>query len=213
MKILMRRVLPMVLIGIIIGSVTSMATDGNNFQMIAQETKVILASDNSQDTVALINEDSITKGEFEAYKNYLTYTSADLTDTEVLQKMITQRVLVQEAIAQGCSVSESEVTDYCDSIFMQAEQHPEIKRILEDYASTLDMTLSEYKEYCLPFYENMLLYNQWVEEKRKTFESENALSLQNEATQDELFDQYLNQAIESAIQSADIQILDAAVDA
>ena len=196
----------MVLVGIVVYGITAMATNGIDSRMIAQETKAFFDSDNAADTVARINDDSITRGEFESYRNLLTYTSVDLTDSEVLDKMITQRVLIQEAISQGCSVSESEVDNFCDSNFMQAEQQPEIKKILEDYASTLGMTLNEYKEYCRPFYENMLLYNQWVENQRKAFESKNALTFQDEATRDELFDKYLNQAIESAIQSADIQI-------
>lgn len=70
---------------------------------------------------ATINGEDILLSDLENMYNRLPETTrAQVTKTELLDQMINEKVLMQEAEKQGLNVSQSEITDFLDKLLLQS---------------------------------------------------------------------------------------------
>lgn len=102
----------------------------------------------SGEVVATFNDISITKAEMELMRNQLSLdTSAGIDykqDIAVVNEIITNMILVEEAKKQGLSATDEEVNEMLANQKKYYEEYPESAKIINDYCAGAGIQVEEY---------------------------------------------------------------------
>lgn len=169
--------------------------------------KEILTSDASKQIVATVNDGKISLAKFKSYKEGLNNVSSQFTDEDILNKLIRQEVILQDAASRGITVSDKEVKAFNEERFAILDEDPEAYNIVKEYADGLGISMEEYKELSEEISKQALIANKYKEELRNEFFVNNTSGIYADATEEEnSFEEYMDGYINTLIESADITI-------
>lgn len=172
-------------------------------RQIGSERKVMESSDPS--AVMKINGESISSTSFQTYKSLMKQSNSSITDEEIQEKYIRQRIIFQEAEKQGYSASEQEINDYVEAQFSVLNDYPEAYQIIEDYVDGLGITMEEYKERSKEVAEQAIISTKLKKAMESEYLSRNTYSArENTAAEAE---KYYEDYIDEQVSKADVEIL------
>lgn len=171
-----------------------------------------LLSGNSQkeeittESIANVNDKPISKDKFENYKISLSYASGDFSDEEILDKLITQEVIMQEIERRGITVTEQEINTFNDERFALMEQDPSLYEITKDFVDGKGITMEEYKEESKEISRQALLANKLRDEMVVEYQDKSSDDKSAPSQQD--FQEYFNNYISDLKEEATIEIVE-----
>lgn len=189
-------------------SATVYATRDMSMFQWGQDSAEIEAADNMQkNVVAEVNGQKITSSQFDKYKAGLSNANGTFTDAEIMDKLVRQEVLKQEIQRLGYTATEAEVTAFNDERFALLDDDPNARQIIQDYVDGLGITMAEYKEQSKEISRIALLANKFRADLMAEYEKNNPQILTYSVpTQQQGFEEYLEQYIDDLYKTADIVI-------
>lgn len=153
--------------------------------------------------VAVIDGEKITKEGFEAYKLLLTDNEkVKMTDHEILDKIIQRQVIYNQALMEGLSVSEAEVTAAISAAREVIENDVNNAAFLQSI-SALNCTVDQYWSDVRPVYRKALLCGKYKNQLKEEFNAEKSTTASKKLSS--TFDDYYNLKIKELISRAKIE--------
>jgi len=119
---------------------------GESHKVLMEEKKSISKDDDSK-MIAKVNKVKIYSFELEAAIQSNDLSERELSDDEVLDKLIKYEVLRQKTEELGIVVTEEEIKSEIEDIREAMINDPVIIEIMDPYLEGLGMTIEEYVEY------------------------------------------------------------------
>lgn len=135
-----------------------------NLLIIFMITKIL--KDHPDGVIATVNGQALTTTRFESYKASLPAYDASISDEAILERMIRQELVRQEAERLKLPVSEEEVEPILQENLAALQNDPVRLKALQEALSQKNITMDEYKEQTRQMVRDMLLidaYTQYLE--------------------------------------------------
>ncbi len=146
-----------------------------------QDNKEEVTDELSEDIVATVNDEPILREKFE---QQLDLAPEGTSEEDLLNQMIQNKLLFQEALSQGITATEEEINNQYDQIAQQFETQEEFQQILnENNTSEEDLKETLREQIIFEKYSNFLQQENEIsvsEEEIENFYEENKESLAGE---------------------------------
>lgn len=157
--------------------------------MFGQRIKVI-SDMNDTSVVATIGSTSISKKDFDTYKALLSLHSHNVSNKQVLDKIVEREVWYNEALKHNSTVSDHAVDQMVSTIKATIEGNAELSKELHEYLSGIGFSDSQYWERAKPLYKKAFIIGNYKSSLESVFKQKNhTVSEQDLANQ---FDAYCN---------------------
>ncbi|QNU68419.1 SurA N-terminal domain-containing protein [Ruminiclostridium herbifermentans] len=148
------------------------------------------------DIVATVDGEKITKKGFDTYKLFLSNSKDDMSDQQILDKIIERNILYDLAIKESYSASDSELSSVIktaqDVIKSDSQQYEAFK----EYLIGLSMSEDEYWEIVIPAYEKAVTCGKYKKALKENFKKENKIVDEEELNTK--FNDFYNQKVKNA---------------
>jgi hypothetical protein len=146
--------------------------------------------------VATIDGEKITKKGFDTYKLFLNGgDQSQLSDKQVLDKILDRQVIYNQAIKEGISVSDDEISSSIksaqESIKAVSSQYESFK----EYLSGLNMTENQYWESVKPTYKKALICGKYKNALKEKYIQANNIKNKNSTEIDSEFRDFYAQKV------------------
>lgn len=136
--------------------------------------KTSATADKSQDIVARIDGEPVTKKGFDSYKLSLNSgVESKLSDEQILDKIVERQVVYNQAIKEGMTASESEVDSAVKAAQEAIESESKQYEAFKDYISGLNLTEEAYWESVRPAYKKALTCGKYKNSLKAKFNEDN----------------------------------------
>ena len=156
-------------------------------------------NENTKDNKILVsvNKEGISDRQIETY---MALSADGLTKEEAKQKLINDRLLIQNAKKKGIVVSDEEVKQYIDESKQYQNDNPELAQPIYDYIAGLGITEDEYWNMMEPSIKERMYIGKLKKQLRTDFEQQYTYKNSKNAVQfEEYVMKYVNQLKEQAV--------------
>jgi len=130
--------------------------------------------------VATVDGEKITKKGFDTYKLFLNNSGKEVSDQQVLDKIVDRQLIYKQAIKENVVVSDQEVANAIkmaqDTIRSDSKQYEAFK----EYISGLNMSEDEYWKSVEPVYKKALTCGKYKNTLKENFKKDNKIEDQSE---------------------------------
>lgn len=124
-----------------------------------QQAKVL--SEAGDGVVATIDGEKITKKGFDTYKLFLNSGNDKYSDKEILGKILDRQVVYKEALKEGITVSDTEISNAINVAKETLSSFPEQDAAFKEYIKGLNFTEEQYWESVKSVYEKALIIGKY----------------------------------------------------
>lgn len=114
-----------------------------------------------------INGYPFTLKQYNTYKAGMRIGEKTLTEQEIFDKYVNQKLLLQKAVEMGCVVTEEEIEVFTTERLQLIEDNVDMKKQLEDYLAGADISYEEYVEISKEASRQQLLYEKMLDIMKK----------------------------------------------
>ncbi len=167
--------------------------------------QVVNIEKQSEDTkpVATVNGEKISYKQFEVYKTLINQNGKQLSDKDVLNKMIEQALIYSKAVESGISVSDQEAESALNSAVELLKQDKNQYSFMKNYIAELGMTESEYWKSMIQPYKEDLTIGKFKDTLKEDYRQKSGITDANKL--DDMFKTYFDAYKKELINGADIQ--------
>lgn len=139
-----------------------------------QQAKVL--SDAGDGIVATIDGEKITKKGFDTYKLFLNNGNDKYSDKEILGKILDRQVVYKEALKEGVTVSDTEISNAINVAKETLSSFPEQDAAFKEYIKGLNFTEDQYWESVKSAYEKALIIGKYKNSLKDKFAKDNNIT-------------------------------------
>ncbi|MCX8129333.1 MAG: SurA N-terminal domain-containing protein [Clostridia bacterium] len=152
--------------------ITTYAYQNNIFFNVGQKVKDI-TKNNDTGIVAVVGDKKITKKEFDTFKTLYSASDNIPSDTELIEKMIKNEVIYEQAIKDNINVSEEELDKALQEQKDIIAKDRDANMSYKNYVSGLNITEEEYWEKAKEGIKKALIRGKYKNKLKESFKEEN----------------------------------------
>ncbi len=153
--------------------------------------------------VATIDGEKITKKGFDTYKLFLNSGNDKYSDKEILDKILDRQVVYKEALKEGVTVSDTEISNAINVAKETLSSFPEQDAAFKEYIKGLNFTEEQYWESVKPVYEKALIIGKYKKLLKDKFAKDNNIT--DEIELDAKFKAVYDQQVKDLENNAEIE--------
>lgn len=139
-----------------------------------QQAKVL--SEAGDGVVATIDGEKITKKGFDTYKLFLNSGNDKYSDKEILGKILDRQVVYKEALKEGVTVSDTEISNAINVAKETLSSFPEQDAAFKEYIKGLNFTEEQYWGSVKSVYEKALIIGKYKNSLKDKFAKDNNIT-------------------------------------
>lgn len=161
--------------------ITVYASQANNTFFVGQQIKELKNNDNAS-VIAKVGDYNITKGYFDRYKALNSVGNSMPPDSALLDKLIENEVIKEQALKEGISVSDEEVNNAIEQQKQAFANDSKSSEFLKNYIQGLGISEDQYWENMKPGIKNALIRGKYLNKNMELFKKDNPDINANEFT-------------------------------
>lgn len=158
----------------------------------------------SQDIVARIDGEPVTKKVFDSYKLSLNSgVESKLSDEQILDKIVDRQVVYNQAVKEGMTASESEVDSAVKAAQEAIKSESKQYEAFKDYISGLNLTEEAYWESVRPAYKKALTCGNYKKALKAKFNEDNKEKAVSDLNAE--FSKYYDEKVKALVEKAKVE--------
>lgn len=180
---------------------------GDMGKTIGRYVADIEKQNNNLQTVASVNGEKIDYKQFAIYKTLVNQNGKKLSDKDILNKMIEQKLLYDKAVESGITVSDKEAKSALNSAIELLKQDTNQYAFMKNYISGLGMTEAKYWESMIQPYKEALTIGKFKNVLKEDYKQKRNITDENKLDDEfkKYFDDYKKELINGAKIQTDIK--------
>ncbi len=186
---------------ILLSVLTAVASQRTDFLSWRKSVDDIKNSKNNESIVMKVNDEIITKKDFELLKLALSQAEMNCDDNKIKNELIRRAVIDSEVTKRGVTASDEEVFAFNEERFSLIFQDKENTAIMEDFLKNNNISLEEYKKQSLEISRKALLAIRLREELIEDYKNSDKykeLTGNSSINQNNFFEEYIREKIDEA---------------
>lgn len=167
-----------------------------DFKEYANATTTVMENHPDDEYIATVNDAKVYRSEFESYKSGYELTENQFTDEDILDKLVVQEVVIQEAKKLGFTATEEEIDAFVNETMDLVYGDEAALSIITEFNESAGISMDEYQIRCREIGEVVIL-----SKKLKESIKDEWLLLKTDTN----FETYYDDYVDSLCDAADIE--------